>query len=143
MLDIDITSFKAEAGALWGDWLAGMTGNASLTAGQFVAKLGLKEGSLAAEIGGSLATLHLETGGNLLGVNVSGYGEVNAGLKYGFSEGEMESVSLGVVGFGVAISAAKSPDARAGWLNFLEDTGNASSNYLTNPIFGNGSPYFW
>jgi RHS repeat-associated protein len=143
MLDIDITSFKAEAGALWGDWLAGMTGNASLTAGQFVAKLGLKEGSLAAEIGGSLATLHLETGGNLFGVNVSGYGEVNAGLKWGFSAGEMESVSLGVVGFGVATSAAKSPDARAGWLNFLEDTGNASSNYLTNPIFGNGSPYFW
>ena len=67
MLDIDITSFKAEAGALRGDWLAGITGNASLTAGQFVAKLGLKEGSLAAEIGGSLATLHLETGGNLLG----------------------------------------------------------------------------
>jgi hypothetical protein len=143
LLDADFTAFKANVGAIWGDWLGGIISDLSLTLGQGTGKFGLKEGSLAIELGFAYATLRHEIGGNILGINVTVFGEISAGGKYGVSAGETTSVHDGFLGVGVTFGFAKSPDPRGDPLHFSEDAGNASANYLTNPIFGNGSPYFW
>jgi hypothetical protein len=101
----------------------GMTGTLTLTAGRGSGKIGLKEGSLSLDVGATLAAARLEGGFNLLGASVGVFGEVGAQARFGVSVGSETAVRAGFLGVGVTIGAAKTPEARPGWGNLVEDAG--------------------
>ena len=142
LLDAQATAVTAEYGGIAGHWYGGLTGTATVTAAQANTDLGLEKGSVKAEVGITFGTARIKGGFNLLGLNVSIFGEVTAGVKLGVSAGEETSVKAGFVGVGLAFGAAKSSEARAGWLNFMEDMSKAIPEWLqftgaqNTPFFG-------
>jgi RHS repeat-associated protein len=123
VVDWDLKGYTDESGAIWGNWVMGMTGTLTLTAGRGSGKIGLKEGSLSLDVGATLAAARLEGGFNLLGASVGVFGEVGAQARFGVSVGSETAVRAGFLGVGVTIGAAKTPEARPGWGNLVEDAG--------------------
>lgn len=121
LVDLGLTSYLYERGAMYGDWIGGLTTDLAFKGPGAEGAISIKGTKASAALGATLVSARLSGGFNILGLNIGLFGEPRLGAKFGFSVGSETAVHGGLLSGGITVGAAKTTEPNAGWMNLFKD----------------------
>jgi RHS repeat-associated protein len=115
VVEVSVKGAQGVAGLEVGNWLFGLTAEATGTLGNLEGRAGINDYQIGAEAEASIASLKIAVGLNIAGLNVSGFLQGVAGVEAGVTAGKRTSARVGVVAGGVEATGAKTSEKVYGW----------------------------